>query len=202
MVFRRRYKKKFYRRKKRYTRKYTRAGRGSKGVRFFKLRQVTNLVTSVGGAVSFFNSANPSDAFNNGGTDYEDWTNVYNLFDSFRVRAIKLKFIPSLPNDTSGTTAFSPLYVGGDPDSSTIMPVTTILEAVQYENMKVKNMFRPWSYYFKLPKPGATPTLGWCDVASPTQQLGMIWAYGTGFDISTGYGTMISTIYLQARDRR
>lgn len=173
---------------------------GQTGIREFKLRYVTTAQTDAGGQILDLFCMCPTLAFN-GGNSPADWTNVATLFDSFRVCAFKLKYVPSLPNDVSTTTGFYPCYVLFDVDSQGSVAASNTV-ALEYENCRVKNMYMPWSYYTKVPKPSSGPTIGWCDVATPTQQLGVVEALAQGLDISTAYGTWVSTYYMQLRDRR
>lgn len=187
--------KKYYRsKKKRYAR---RNYMGQGGKRFFKLRYTETISSSVAGVIDTYLTSNP--------TSYQDWSSISSLFDNYRTCAIKLKFIPQLPNNVSSSTSYAPLYIVGDPDSST-NPVTSVNEAIQYENMRVKNMYRPWKYYYKFPKVMATGSnvvinRGYQDCASPIS-IGVVGLYGTNFSLSTTYGTLVSTIYLVARNRR
>lgn len=204
MPYRARYRRrrKTFKRRGYWKRKQARyRGKGSHGIRFFKIRKVQTLSSDTLGGIDFFMNNGPHNAF-------QDWTNIQNLFDVYRVAAMKVKYIPQLPNDASTLTGYHPLYVIGDVDANAA-PVTTVNEAIQYENMKVKNMFSPWKYYFKCPKLGGVGSLaavktqagGWIDVATPYGNCG-IQGIGTGFDVSQQYGTLVWTLYLMARDRR
>lgn len=194
--FRRRSRKGFWKRKQR---KYQ--GKGQHGVRFFKIRKVETVASDVLGTISIFSNNGPH-------TGFGDWTNINPLFDSYRAPFLKVKFIPSLPNDESTTTGFWPLYVVGDVDQTTAS-ITSVTQAIEYENMKVVNMYRPWKYHFRCPKLGGvgntaavkTQAGGWIDVATPFGNAS-IEGYGTGFDTSTSYGTLVWTLYIMCKDRR
>lgn len=194
-------------RKRRVNRKYIRSKKkkyarrnymGASGKRFFKLRLVTSFDTSAAGILNYAWTSNPS--------SYQDWTSVSSLFDTYRTCAIKLKYIPHAPNDTTSTVAFQPVYVIGDPDSSSA-PISAINDAVQYENLKVKNLYRPWTHYYKFPKLSSTGgsnvvlNKGYTDCANPTS-IGLVQAYTNNLSLSTTYGTVISTLYIVARGRR
>lgn len=176
-------------------------GKGSKGIRYFKLRYSSVLTSSGGGIIASYMSAKPDAVWDGGGT-VEDWSSVSSLFDSFQTRAMKMHFIPQLPNDTSAQTGYFPLYVGFDVDAQAVNPVGSVSAALQYENMKVFNMYRPWKYYKILPRTGASKQLGWTDMANTSDQYGMIWTFGEGFDVSQTYGRVILTLYIKAKDRR
>lgn len=194
---RRKFKRRGYwkRKQKRYT------GKGQRGIRFFKLRRVQTISSDAGGVINVFANNGPQ-------TGFQDWSNIVSLFDSYRVPALKVKYIPQLPNDASTLTGYHPVYVIGDVDANT-PPIISVNEAIQYENCKVKNMYMPWKYYFKCPKLGGVGNIasvktqagGWIDVATPYGNAG-IQMIGNGFDLSTDYGTLVWTIYLMAKDRR
>lgn len=194
---RRRFKRRGY--WKRKQRRYS--GKGQRGVRFFKIRKVQTVSSDALGAISIFSNNGPH-------TGFQDWANIVTLFDSYRVPAMKVKYIPQLPNDASTLTGYHPLYVIGDVDS-TVAHITSVNDAIQYENMRVKNMYMPWKYYFKCPKLGGvgstaavkTQAGGWIDIATPFGNSS-IEGYGTGFDTSQQYGTLVWTLYLMAKDRR
>lgn len=136
---------------------------------------------------------------------FTDWTPVTQLFDSYRIAAMKLKFIPDKPADTSTTTNYRPVYVFGDVDTASL-PVTTPDAALQYENCAVKNLNMPWKYYFKVPKATQLATTvilqgGWIDVGTPRNQAS-INMVASGLDLSDNYGTVVHTVYLMARNRR
>lgn len=190
-------KKRTYR--KRYTRRYRKKGMGSTGKRFFKCKLVVGSISSnAGGIISSGASNNPSSS--------GDWGSIAALFDSYRVCAMKVKFIPQLPNDTSAQTGYFPLYVTYDPDNGTNI-LGSADDAVQYENCKIVSVNRPWTYYAKCPRVSMSTTSvsilqgGYIDSQSPLTSQG-IWFYGTGFDASQAYGTLIVTWYVVARDRK
>lgn len=185
---------------RRLRRKLRRKGKGQTGIRYFKLKYTSGVTSDAGGTISAFSVANPTSAWSGGGT-VNDWTSVSSLFDSFRTCAMKWQFVPQFPNDTSVTTGFFPLYVGFDVDSNGT-PIGSIADALQYENVRIKNMYRPWKFYTKVPKTAASKQQGWCDIATPADCFGSIWGYGNGFDVSQTYGQMIITYYIKCKDRR
>lgn len=176
------------------------------GLRFFKLRY-SNSLSSDGVSVMshYIDIWNMTTVFDGAGT-VQDWTNLTALFDSYRVNAVKIKFIPLLPNDLSTGTppiGFSPLYIGTDYDALTSAGIPSSAgAAIQYETMQVKNLFRPWSYYVKIPKyTRSTYIAGYQDMAASVTN-GLIWMYGTSFYPSTSYGTVIITWYVSCKNRR
>lgn len=174
----------------------SRQGMGAYGKRFFKLRHTEQMIASGAGLYV--------GRFMNDPTVYQDWTSIDALFDTYKVCAMKLKFIPDKPNDTSTTTGYRPIYVVGDSDDTSAL--TSVNQAIEYENMKAFDLSKPWSYYFKLPKRtqiAATTTIvgnGYQDT-SVTTASAAIKMYSSGLDISDTYGQFIVTIYVCARNR-
>lgn len=171
-----------------------RAGIGKgMGKRFFKLRAVQLMSTTVGGDFATVFTNNPSGC--------SDWASVQALFDDYRVCALKIQWVPQLPNDTSAQTGYKPFYIVGDANDVTAL--TGITDAIQYENCKVKNLYRPWTYYFKFPKATAGSTLmnGYRDtsVISGTQSVK---TYSTGLDTSQDYGQFILSFYITVKNRK
>lgn len=92
-----------------------------------------------------------------------------------------------------------------DVDQTTGNPVTTINQAIQYDNLRVKNVFRPWKLYYKIPKYVDAANLqgGYFDVANASSSLpGTVQVYGTGFDISATLGDIVITAYVKFKNRR
>lgn len=181
-----------------FRRKWTRRGMGDKGRRFFKIRLELAVSTNAGGIMTLAATNNPSGA--------SDWSSISALFDAYKVAAMKIKYIPSLPNDTSVTTGYAPFYMIADADSSTT-PLASTTDAIQYENMQVKNMYRPWSFYYKFPKrtavaTGATVLQGGYQDIAAVGASGGLYGYGLGFDASTTYGQAIVTYYITVTNRR
>lgn len=175
----------------------------------FKLRQALDCSASDAGEIHYtwtltglsatlvaINGAAPANSVEEIGT-------VGGLYDQYRVTGFKIKYIPQLPNDTSTVTGFFPLYSVIDRDTpNTSPPVTTIAGAVQYDNLRVYNMYRPWSRYVRVPRYVSTGTpMGWLDLAN-ISNYGCAEFYGTGFDISQKYGKFIVTYYVTCRNRR
>jgi len=95
-----------------------------------------------------------------------DWTSLSQLFDMYRICAMKLKFIPAgnfAP--VMNAVGYSPMYVWHDPntpndpfpDKAGLLDVNDILA---HENCKIKNMFKPWSYYRKMQRNIPPASLG------------------------------------------
>lgn len=178
----------------------------------FKLRQTTTLSSTAAGNIQYrFTTADPSAFVSINGAGYatalEDWSGITSLYDQYRVCAVKLKFIPNYPNNTTATTAYAPVYCMIDYDTEA--PPGTVADVIQYNNLKVKNLYRPWKLYYKIPKstpsvanaPQASVGYGWVDVAKPVQ-IGAIQLLVNGASISSSYGTIIATYYICAKNRR
>lgn len=188
---RRTYKKRRSTRKGYWKRKVRKSTMGQTGKRFFKLKRVYPLTTS-SGLISFTdNPRNISAA--------QDYSNVAGLFDTYRCCAVKYKFIPAFPYDTSVTTNYTPLYVTFDTDGT---GPSTINAALQYENLKLKNMYRPWTVYYKLPKISTSGAImGYCDIDSPST-VGEVTFLASGLNTTATYGQLIQTYYVVVRDRK
>lgn len=140
-------------------------------------------------------------------TDFQDWTNVATLFDSYKICALKIKFNPAFPNNLTATTAYAPVYLAGDPDVTNATGLGSVNTIIQYENCKVHNLYRPWSYYYKLPKVMSTGTSsvmlqgGYFPSANPAI-VGGIYIYTEGLSISSTYGSIMVTAYMVCRNRK
>lgn len=73
------------------------------------------------------------------------------LYDSFRVSAVKVQFIPSWNTEVPGTTyGFLPGYGIVDFNSTPTWLAYTSL--INFDNLKFVNMYRPWKRYIRCPK--------------------------------------------------
>lgn len=176
---------------KRYLRRKSKQG----NLTAVKLRLTNTLSSDAGGTITqYYNFRDPSST--------NDWSNFSALYDSYRVFALKIKFVPLYPNNLSATTTYMPLYWCVDQDNVDNTGITSVGNIVQYENLKVKNMYKPWKIYIKCPKwlqaslPG-----GFQDIANPVSN-GVLVSYGSGFNASSDWGTMIVTYYVGFKNRR
>lgn len=169
------------------------AGKGD-GVRYMKLRNVISLNTDGSGEAHFDLAVrNPSGA--------QDWSSCSALFDSYRVCAYKLQFIPHLPNGSSQTADYRPMYITYD-NNSTISPISSINASLQYENLVVKNLFRPWKHYLYVPKStDVGTTYGYSTCALPNDS-GRLTLLANNLDFSGFYGDIIITYYCKFKERR
>jgi hypothetical protein len=168
-------------------------------VHFFKIRYVNPVTSDSGGQIQAW--------LNDDVSGYQDWSSLAALFDSYRVYALKLQYVPDLPNDTSTVTGYKPLYVVHDVDSANV-PSLTVNVAIQYENCKIYNMYRPWEHKVILAEQTSSGVAsqgmlpgGFKDIATTTASQCVTWT-GTGFDVSTDYGTIVSTAYVMCKNRR
>lgn len=172
---------------------------------YFRLRGQLNIVSdSSGNIINGFRLTQP-DSFDGAGSVLTDWVSVANLYDQFRVCAIKLKYIPTHPNDPSSAAAYRPIYVFADFDATGLSP--TDAAAVGYGNMKVMNAYRPWSYYLKVPRlvntgSSSVSIEGYMDTAAPQVTGSLYLSKAGGFSNSTTYGVVILTYYIQAVVRK
>lgn len=205
---RRRFKRKRGRFAKKNMRKRILRRAHADGRSIFKLRGVTELSCSAGGQLTHTVSLNNPGAWYDGGGALSDLSNLTALYDSARICAIKLKFIPKLPNDFTSVGSYMPLYIVRDDDDDTTPG--SVSEMVQYEKLSVKNLYLPWSYYTKVPRVSGFKTgvfvqvgsMGWYDLAA-AQSIGAIKLYSTGLN-ATGisYGTLVATYYIAFKSRR
>lgn len=164
----------------------------------YKIRLTTGISSDGGGDISAAVTDNPN--------LYQDWTSLGSLFDSYKVRGMKIQWVPNIPEgaDPTSTISYKPLYVYYDPDSTTT--VGTVAEAIQYNNMKVKNIYSQWSYYTKVPTRAADGTSkilagGFVDAGS-VNAFSAIHIIGNSFSASSAYGVLIATLYLEMKYRR
>lgn len=147
-----------------------------------------------------------------------------NVWSSCRMAAVKIQFIPTLPNDTSATVDFKPLYIHYDVDGFE-HDWANITEANILKTgpgTKIKNLYKPWKYFIKFPKrkvynrefaanklstvQGSENYAGqWHDMGNGTCEITknnachvIMYGQGTG---ATVYGQLIFTMYWVLKDR-
>jgi hypothetical protein len=138
-----------------------------------------------------------------------DWSGNAGLFDYYRVNEIKIKFIPTFTAQgmTSATSiGYYPAYVVHDINSTTL-PNTLSITDLQYENCRVMNCQRPWTYYRKMHRNviGGMSNKGYLTTGSPVarQVIGVLFQEFSG--VTTGtftIGTVVWTYYVSAYGRR
>lgn len=172
---------------------------GYKAPHAFYLRQVLILSTNAGGVMA--------NTISNNVATIPEFSDIQALFDSYKVTGVKLHYQPHLPNDTSVTTGYTPLYIVNDPDSPSAL-LGSVAQAIEYDSLKVRNLFRPWKVYYKYPKITQVPSgsaivlsNGWLDIDNPIGTSSVA-TYADGLDISTTYGELIITYYVKCKNRK
>lgn len=175
---------------------------------WFKLRfHVTLSSTLLGVMQSNFSTSSPRRAINGAGT-YINFDEIAQLYDMYRVTSVSIKFIPQLPNDSSTQTGYFPLYFVYDKNSGDGSPLTSVDNALQYDNVKIRNVFRPFRIKYRVP-PGIIGTgtaavlhggrLYFSTEVDPN--IGTIKMYGDGFDVSQAYGELILQMVIECKNR-
>lgn len=201
--FTRKYRPRYIRRAN-YTRKYKKrpAGSGEDGKRFFKLRHVEKIYSTADNIIRIHKTDDPQEV--------EDFKNIAQLFDKYRVNAMKLKFIPSVMANQSITNQYTPLYVIHDENHIGIPEDYTEAKLLEYENCKVKNLQRNWQYYRKMKRNIPTGSTDNIDVrgylvSETPQPTQLIYVYGQvpthSGDDPVLIGTLVTTYYVTAKAR-
>lgn len=143
------------------------------------------------------------DNFDGSGNAVTDWSSAANLYDEYRVRGIKIKFLPQRPNDAQ-SGFFNPVYVFADFDSTGLNP--TVATCVGYDNLSVHNLFMPWKRYVRIPKLAnySSTTIsrpGWMDTASPAV-TGSLYMHSENLTAQTEYGKILITYYITFHNRK
>lgn len=175
------------------------------GNKTFKLKGIFNMTASAGGVI--LNAVRMTEPNNYDGTAtaLTDWGSVANLYDQYRVTGIQIKFIPTAPQDASTATSYLPLYVFADFDSTTLTPLNAV--AVGYDNMKVYNLYKPFTRFFRIPKlqtsvVGNTTILGYMDTVAPRATGAIYLSQAAGATANKLYGTVIVTYYIRCIVRK
>lgn len=146
-----------------------------------------------------------------GSNSVTDWTSAANLYDEYRVRGLKLKFVPQRPNDPtiatvtpSNAVLYQPVYVFADYDSVGLSP--TVASCVGYDNLRIKDLTRPWKAYYRIPKMAnyGSSTIsrpGWMDTASTTT-TGAVYMHAESVTPGLQYGKVILTYYVTFHNRK
>jgi len=156
-------------------------------------------------AVTSTGSGNIESYFDNDASGLADFSNYAALYDSYKVKAVKIKFFPKLPNEVTATTLYAPMYYVMDWNTGT-NPLTSNADALGYNNVRAVNMYKPWSLYMKFKKQSAVSTAvnvfnGWLPFTFTTATQGL-YGYGSGFTSSITYGHIVVTKYLQFMNRK
>lgn len=199
-----------------YTRRYFKAkwskrppGSGAQGKRFFKIKYVFKLTADENGEINL--APNTNSCFGDSPVLFQDWTNIQPLFDSFRVAGNRINYIPSAPNDESNMSLYAPLYIAGDPNDPQAI-TGGVNQIIQYENLKTKNLYRPWKYWYRYPRATAywkfnqftdavTLAGGYRNSATDTNPYRGIKLYAEDLTPGINYGTMVITLYMVCKNR-
>lgn len=205
MPYTRRYRRRRVSRKRIYRRKWSRKRSARKftndGKRFFKLKTADPCTSTPTGEIL--------NAYYNNPSLYADFTQLSALFDSIKVCAIKIRYIPTNPNYVvaSSVTAFQPAYVVHDKDSNTAP--AALSDYIQYENCKIKDMSRPWSYYTKFARQLTAGVAGqvimaggYTDIGNITNTQGIFIRSEPGYASNSPVGRYLTTLYVVCKNRR
>jgi hypothetical protein len=135
--------RRIYRRRRRIHRPI---GSGDLAKRYFKLR--THVDANWVAMTSPTTGSQYVIVFNDNPSTLGEWQNFVPLFESYRVCAMKIRFIPS--NMANLTAIFVPGYIYHDPNTSSAPTSITVGNALDRENCRVVNLQRVWTYYRKL----------------------------------------------------
>lgn len=151
MAYRRRYIKRRPIRRRRYIRRRRipkPLGSGMQGKRYMKLKQMFPYNSIPSSALnSTFLYDNPNGA--------SEFPSCAQIFDSYRCCALKVKFIPfsigALLEESILTSGYHnvPIYCAFDYNSILNTPPSSIDQILEYENLKINSLTRPWTYYKK-----------------------------------------------------
>lgn len=192
---------------------------------FFKLKGVLAVNASAGVINQFILTTNP--AFFDTTNALQDWTAFGNLFDSYRVNAIKLKFHPAFPNQARQSVSptqtpsvqWAPLYIVHETDSTTAIASENLMIQYDYPHLRTKNLYKPWKCFFKIPKYSSTRNevnievitkdsymdIANASVAATENLTGSIQWFATGLDTGGAtytMGTLLVTYYISFKNRR
>lgn len=193
---------------KQYRQKFS-AKRNRHKVHYFRLRQTNTAALTSGGTgqINFAVTMNdPSIAPN--------WTAIALLFDEARVCGYKAVYTPYIPNQDGavvGFTSFAACSVCHDLTDTSVSSGPTFTINQEYENSRMKNLYKPWSYYVRIPKllqystlAGVTPNTHeggfWRTDAVPN--VGRFYVNAIGLPPTTQFGSISHTFYIKCRSVR
>lgn len=189
----------FRRVRKSYRRKFSRRSfRRSDNVIMTKLKQYQTVSTNASGVLTGYLATYDASGTTN-------WANYTSMYDEFKVCAVKIKYIPIFldaqmslsPAGTNGN-----IFIVHDYDSTgASLSGTSIATMIGYNNCKVKQMLRPWSYYARVPKTfsaTAGKPMGWLDTSVTAPQPGTIfYTSDTTINASTSIAHLVYTFYVK-----
>lgn len=181
------------------------------GVLNVQLKQVDSISTNSSGLVIHeYTDITPQSI------PYNDFSSWANLYDQFRVRAVKLQYFPTfnvnlLSDATSGgPNMLHPLYIVFDPDNATLNGIiTTNNQALEYQGAQVSAISDKWSFFHKFKKvsqngTGKIDTGGWMDVdsAAASQCVSVLNLNSGLIKGNFELGQIVATYYVQFRHRK
>ena len=141
--------------------------------------------------------------------DLPDYTEFTNLFDSYRINAIKLEIKPRFNNVDATAPGMVPIYTVIDHNDNTYL--TSTADALQYETCKVHKMTQGVKRYLKVNALGSSQTTGGAAIGEQlwrkwfsTSQADILhygvklWAPATSFEEGIVYD-VITTYYFQCK---
>lgn len=167
MAYRRRYKKRTSR-KRNYRRRFRRSYRYSKkGQKVFLYKRFVDL-----GTIAADSALNVYSGFDFRLNDLPGWSEFQSLYDSYKINAIKIKFIPSQTVSNSLSTVANNQntrfisVIDYNDDSNP----TSIDDLRQYHTCKVTNAFKTHTRYIYKPKYviGASQSRMWISTTTPS----------------------------------
>ncbi len=152
---------------------------------------------AVTGALSADGSGNILTSLSLNPSTYQEWTELAELFDEFRVVSGVFHFIPTNRYNRASSDVVRGLMVCFDNDSSTAL--TSYNDAVEYANVKCHNLSDPFQYHFS--RPNITPSAYWTDVATASGSAGAVLLTGAGFTNSLAAGIYYQELFVEFRGR-
>jgi hypothetical protein len=150
----------------------------------FILKSTPFLASTDGAGILSLNTGvnNPASANN--------FSELSGIFDLYMIKKFTFYFLPFVPNGSSSTADYRPVYCLYDADA-TATPISSISTAVQYDTMRAFSIYLPIEYRCVPQKvANAAPIIGgWINCGTPTN-TGQFQIYGNNLDLSTSYGTV------------
>ncbi len=203
-----------YNKKYRRGRKRNRAAKIPAGQLAIKMSMAIDLA-SVATNMNFrVNMINPLRA-KDGANPVSGWDSYNALFDSYKVSAIKVKYIPYLYQDPSGTTLFTPLGFTCRSNQTDAGNITTLSDILDEDHYRLLDLRKNWKIYRKVrPIRSAEITAGtsaviqsggWLSTADDKKPIiGSPLLMFAAQNLSSGktYGKLIVSYYVRFKDRK
>lgn len=147
-------KRRVYRRRKVYRPiiHRNRKGMGYSGKRFFKFHhyELLDMIPATTTGKAFYISDIPN--------VLTDWLQLQGLFDSYRVCALKFRWIPAYISNELEVSTWNnvPVYVYHDANS-VISTTPSLTEVIQYQNLRIGSLCKRGKFYFKM-RPNQPPS--------------------------------------------